>query len=243
MISTRGRAPVISLTFLQSPAVAGLISGILVALSNHILTRKKTAAEIEKLQAEASLSRAQAQQITDNLTNLSDKVGYKLPDVTEDRELTLYSSTNSDNFDFRLAKIDKADGELQVKDGLLSLRRANNLGTLQIWLESYRSGKDNQRTLAKNENISGDRKLRAACEVKAVGAEHTLLFILKGENTPSGVHMGEKRQRITSNEWTPMEAYFRVSPGQNCHFRIDDRSVSASSSTLQIRNLVLAERT
>jgi hypothetical protein len=40
----------------------------------------------------------------------------------------------------------------------------------------------------------------------------------------------------------PVDAYFRVSPGQNCHFRIDDSNVSAAGSSLQIRKLILAER-
>jgi hypothetical protein len=84
--------------------------------------------------------------------------------------------------------------------------------------------------------------LRASCEAKAVGGEHTLLFVMKAENSPDGVHMADKRQRVTSNEWVALDAYFRVSPGQNCHFRIDDRSVSAPNSSIQIRKLVLAER-
>jgi hypothetical protein len=56
---------------LQSP-VSGLIGGFVGALANHLLTWRKTAAEIEKLKAEADLTRAQARQITDNLSNLSD---------------------------------------------------------------------------------------------------------------------------------------------------------------------------
>jgi hypothetical protein len=228
---------------MQSPVISGLVSGLFVAFTNHLFTKKKTAAEIEKLKAEAELTRAQAKQLTDNLNNLSDKVGYKLPEVTPANEAILYTSEASDSFDFRLVKVDNADGELEVKEGILSIRRTNTAGTLQVWLESYTyPGKPPQRMLEKNEDISGDRKLRVSCEVKAVAGEHTILFILKGEGDPNGVHMAEKRQRITSNEWTPLEAYFRASPAKNCRLRIDDRSVSASGSSAQIRKLVLAER-
>ena len=229
---------------IQSQMISGLVSGLLVALTNHLFTKQKTAAEIDKLQAEAELTRAQAKQLTDNLNNLSDKVGYKLPEIAPANETVLYRSEASDNFDFRLAKVDNAEGEVEVKEGILSIRRTNTAGTLQVWLESYEyPGKPPQRMLEKDEDISGDRKLRVSCEVKAVGGEHTILFILKGEGDPNGVHMAEKRQRITSNEWTPLEAYFRVSPAKNCRLRIDDRSVSASGSSVQIRKLVLAERT
>ena len=229
---------------LQSPMISGLVSGFLVAFTNHLFTRKKTAAEIEKLQAEAELTRAQAKQLTDNLNNLSDKVGYKLPETTQANEAILYSSETSDSFDFRLVKVDNADGEVEVKEGILFIRRTNTAGTLQVWLESYKyPGKPSERMLQKNENISGDRKLRISCEIKSVAGEHTLVFILKGEGDPNGVHIAEKRQRVTSNEWTPMEAYFRVSPAKNCRLRIDDRSVSAAGSSVQIRRLVFAERT
>ncbi len=228
---------------LQNPVISGLVSGVLVAVTNHLLTKKKTAAEIEKLKAEAELTRAQARQLTDNLNNLSDKVGYKLPEITPANEATLYTSETSDSFDFRLVKVDNADGEVEVKDGILSIRRTNTAGTLQVWLEAYKyPGKPAQRMLEKNEGISGDRKLRVSCEVKAVAGEHTIVFILKGEGDPNGVHMAEKRQRITSNEWTPLDTYFRVSPAKNCRLRIDDRSVSAPGSSVQIRKLVLAER-
>lgn len=223
--------------------LTGAVSGIVVALANHWLTKRKTAAEIEKLQAEAELTRAQARQITDNLNNLSDKISYKLPDVARSNETILYSSNNSDAFDFRVVKVDHAEGEFTVQDGILYINRTNSVGTLQIWLENYLyAGKPHLKILPKNENIAGDRKLRVSCEVKAVGGEHTLLLVIKGENTPGGVHLGDKRQRVASNEWLSVDAYFRVSPGQNCHFRIDDRNVSAPNSSVQIRKLVVAER-
>lgn len=229
---------------LQSPLTSGLVSGFLVAFTNHLFTKKKTAAEIEKLQAEAELTRAQAKQLTDNLNNLSDKVGYKLSETTRADETILYTSETSDSFDFRVVKVENADGEVEVKEGILYIRRTNTAGTLQVWLDSYKNpGKSPERMLLKDEYISGDRKLRVSSEIKSVAGEHTILFILKGEGDPVGVHMAEKRYRVTSNEWTPLEAYFRVSPTSNCRLRIDDHSVSAVGSSVQIRKLVLAERT
>lgn len=222
--------------------LAGLLSGIVVAVSNHWLTRRKTEAEIEKLKAEAELTRAQAKQITESFGNLSDKVSYRLPDSIHASEAIIYTSENSDPFDFRTYKADGAEGDLTIKDGTLYINRTNTAGTFQIWLENYHYGGKEWKILPRNDNISGDRKLRVACEVKAVGGEHTLLFVIKAENAPLGQRMAEKRQRVTSNEWVAVDIYFRVSPGENCHFRIDDRSVSAPNSSIQIRKLVLAER-
>jgi len=177
------------------------------------------------------------------VTNLSDKVGYSLPDVTASNESILCNSHDSDSFDFRVVSVDKAEGELEVKDGVLSIRRGSGLGTWQMWLESYQYEGRVQKVLPRNERISGDRKLRVSGEVKAVGGEHTILLIIKAEKTPLGVHLAEKRLRVTSNEWMPIDTYFRLPPNLSCHLRIDDRSVSAPGSSLQIRNLVVAERT
>jgi hypothetical protein len=171
-------------------------------------------------------------------------VGYKLPDAGRENESILYTSDDADRFDFRVEKIDTADGDPSVKDGILIISRANAVGTFQIWLENYHyPRRAPQKTLPKDENISGDRKLRTSCEIKTVGGEHTIVFIVKGEKTAPGVHMAEKGQRITNNEWTPLEAYFRVPPNQICNFRVDDRDVSAPGSRVEIRNFVLAERT
>jgi hypothetical protein len=234
---------VTTLDVLHSPVFSGLISGVVVAVASHLLTRKKTAAEIEKLTAEAELTRAQTKQITDKVTNLSDKVGYTLPDFTATNESILYNSHDSDTFDYRIVRLEKAEGELEVKDGILSIRRGNNSGTLQVWLESYHYEGRVRKLLPKNESISGDRKLRVSGEVKTVGGEHTIVFIVKAEMAPVGEHLAEKRLRVTSNEWMSIDGYFRFPPDVNCQLRIDNRSVSAVGSSLQIRNLVVAERT
>ncbi|PYX61029.1 MAG: hypothetical protein DMG73_05010 [Acidobacteria bacterium] len=96
--------------FLQFAASSG-VGGVVVALANHFLTKRKTSAEIDKLNADTELTKAQARQITNSLNDLSDKVGYKLPDVAHSTETTIYTSADSDRFDFRLLNVDNAEGE------------------------------------------------------------------------------------------------------------------------------------
>jgi hypothetical protein len=117
------------------------------------------------------------------------------------------------------------------------------VGWLQVWLESYRyPGFPPKKVLPKNELASGDRMLRMSCEIKAIGGEHDIVFLVKGDDDPQGVHLASRREKAAGNEWTPVEAYFRFSPAKNCRLRIDDRIVSAPNSSVQIRGLVLAER-
>jgi len=108
--------------FLQFAASSG-VGGVVVALANHFLTKRKTSAEIDKLNADTELTKAQARQITNSLDDLSDKVGYKLPEVAHSTETIIYTSTDSDRFDFRLLNVDNVEGELTVRSGVLSISR------------------------------------------------------------------------------------------------------------------------
>ena len=243
--------------FIKVTVSSTLLSGLLAAVVNHLLTKRETtsriqetAARIKKLEAETDsikiqndTIRTQNEKLENSVDNLSDKVRYGSPESTLANEAILYSIDHSDGYDFRLVNAENAGGDFEVKEGILSIRRQNTVGTMQLWLESYKYPHlPPSPKLLKNEDISGDRKLRMSCEVKAAGGEHTLLFVFKGENDPLGVHLAERRARVTHNEWTPVEAYFRISPAKNCHFRIDDRSVTAAGSVVQIRKLILAER-
>jgi hypothetical protein len=112
--------------FLQFAASSG-VGGVVVALANHFLTKRKTSAEIDKLNADTELTKAQARQITNSFDDLSDKVGYKLPEVAHSTETIIYTSTDSDRFDFRLLNVDNAEGELTVRSGVLSISRGNTV--------------------------------------------------------------------------------------------------------------------
>jgi len=238
-------------------AIAAGSAVVVVAIINNLATRKKTAAEIAKLNEETNTIRlqnkklqesfdnvrTQNEKLENSVDNLSDKVRYGSNESTLPNETILYSIDQSDGYDFRLVNAENAAGDFELNDGILSIRRQNTVGTMQLWLESYKYPHlPPSPKLLKNQDISGDRKLRMSCEVKAEGGEHTLLFVFKGENDPLGVHLAERRARVTHNEWTPVEAYFWISPAKNCHFRIDDRSVTAAGSVVQIRKLILAER-
>ncbi len=152
--------------FMQFAASSG-VGGVVVALANHFLTKRKTSAEIDKLNAETELTKAQTRKITNSLNDLSDKVGYTLSEAAHSTETIIYTSADSDRFDFRLVNADNAEGDLTVRSGVLSINRANTAGTMQIWLEKYKYGEpaEVRKFLPKNENISGTRKLRVSCEI------------------------------------------------------------------------------
>lgn len=219
-----------------SALFSGLVSGLVVALLNYFLTRRKTEAEIQKLEAETEKIRIE---IGNNVESLSASVSYKLSNA--DERIIYDISRGSSGYDFSgdasRSYIDgkaiepRGEGSFTVKDGVLSIHRKNKEGRYLVWLE---------KDIGKDEFIAGQRRLRISCQAKAVGSEHTLKFVLK-EKTTDKILASEK-VHISGDSWNPLEVYFRVSPTADFRFRIDDEYVTNAPSSIHIRGLVLAER-
>jgi len=233
--------------------VAGLVSGTGVALLNHVLSRKKTQAEIQKVQAEAQKTRAETDKILAEIKNVSAAVSYSLADSTE---VILFDGTERiDGFDVRGREgtfwtgfgaeskpaSPKGQGELKFEDGgVLNVQRKNTEGRFELWFQRYiYKGKEHS-MIPKDEVIAGKRKLRVSCEAKAVGGQHVLRFVIFEPSTKT--RLAEERATVKSNEWTRFQVFLPADANQDCQFRIDDEEVSSAPSSVQIRNIVLAQR-
>jgi hypothetical protein len=58
---------------------------------------------------------------------------------------------------------------------------------------------------------------------------------------PMGEYLGQRRHRISADVWTDIDDYFDPSFSANCRLRLEDRSVSAAPSRLEIRDFVVTE--
>jgi hypothetical protein len=67
-----------------------------------------------------------------------------------------------------------------------------------------------------------------------------LRVVLKNEELNKW--LDNKSWTISSNSWTPIKIYFQIPPADQCRLRIDDLDVTHAPSSVQIRNVVLAER-
>jgi hypothetical protein len=233
---------------LLSALISGVVSGVLVALLNYWLTRKKTLAEIkfiemqaEKIQRELSLS----------VDNISAAVAYKSAGSTE---RIIYDSIGRDiGFDFKGSKaqlwqrIDGVDraisdyglGKLSPENGVLNIQRSNTEGRYEIWLQSYFFDSKELPSIPRNDLISGQRGIRINFEAKAIGASHTLRVVLKNEK--ENRWLADDSRIISGNSWAPIRIYFQIPP-EECRLRIDDLDVTDAPSSVQIRNFVVAER-
>ena len=165
------------------------------------------------------------------------------------RSVTLYDS-GSGGFslsDFEIDRWEAAAGELsldsseEARHDTLAIVRNNRGGKFVAWLNKY--GYLNSPTVIPVGDPAGlERRFSVRCQVRAREAEHTLLVTFKMAGAPMGQYLGQRRHRITSDIWTDIDDHFEQSFSASCRLRLEDRSVSAAPSRLEIRNLVVTEQ-
>lgn len=242
-------APTQSVNMLNLVLSAIVSSGVVVALLTYWLTRRKTRAETQKTELEAEKLRRELNQ---GLQGIPASVSYEL---NKTAERTLYQMADRNpGYDFRAVggqlwkQVDgkdvpasaKAIGLLTFESGVLNIQRTNKEGQYEVWLEKYIYDGNEKSVIPKNDLVEGKIGIRLACEVKVMGGEHTLRFVLKGKQ--SRKWLASKERRVTEDRWTRVEEYMIFSPAEDCQVRLDDVDVSAVPSSMQIRNLVLTEK-
>lgn len=233
-----------------SSLLSALLGGVVVAVVNHLFTRRKTDAEAKKLEAEADKIRAETQKLVKEMEGIAStvrEVSYRLGEATE--KAIYDGSSYLDGADF-LGQGDrfwgesndkpKGAGSLRFDQGVLSIQRTNTGGRFRVTLLKYQYNGTVRDYIPKNDLIAGKRLLRLTCEVKAVGASHTIIFVVKRKD--GGAWLDKHERVFTRNEWESVDAYLRIPPGDDCFLMIDDQGVSQANSSLQLRKLVLAER-
>jgi hypothetical protein len=231
-------------TTIVTAVLAAVLGGTGGALLTYIFGKKKTQAEIENLRAEAQKNRAEADKISAELKGV---VSYSL--AASDEQILFDGSARIDGFDVRgnegnfwKSTTPKGLGELKFEEGgILNIQRKNKDGRFELWFQRYDYKGTERQTIPKDDLISGKRKLRVSCEAKVSGVEHSLRFILR---QPSGDRLAEQRFTVKSSEWTKFQVFLSADP-LDCILRIDDEidaRVSLPPGSVQIRNIVLAQR-
>jgi hypothetical protein len=232
--------------------LSGVVGGVIVAVVNYYLTKRKTMAEVSKIEAETEKTRAETQKLLSEVEDISATVGYKLNSSGE--RIIYNSSADFDPHDFKGVEGQvwnseqkkhigpKGRGALSFEQGgVLNIRRAGVPGRYEVWLQRYMYDGVELTHIPKNEIIAGKRKLHISCQAKAIGSEHSLDFVIKEEKTGS-VPAHNKQKILGNNSWMPIDLYFQVSPIENYIFRIYDQDIGRIPTSVQIRNLVIAER-
>jgi len=241
---------------LLSVLLSGVVSGIVVAGLNYLLTRNKTNAETKKLQLEAEKIVLESEKLRKELSTNVESIVSASYELANTAERVIYDSRNSDiGFDFegRGNQIwinengkdkpitEKGEGELTCDSKeILNLRRTNTDGRYEVLLKSYKFDNSEKPYIPRDDLMEGSRKLRVNFEAKVRGGGQTLKFIFKGEE--SGKFLATKEIKISEEIWKPIKMHFLVSSAENSFLRIDVQEISKLPSSLQIRNFVLTEK-
>lgn len=230
-------------------AVSALLGGVVVAIANHIFTRRKTDAETKKLEAETEKTRVETQRMIAEMARIASTVQEVNTKLGRTTEIVIYDGTTADGADFSgqgerffgdSKDKPRGTGMLLVENGVLNVQRSNVEARFRITLLSYAYGGAVRDYLPKNELLTNRRILKATCEGKVVGGAHTAVFVIKKK--PDGDRLANWEHTFSTNEWTAVEAYFRVPPGDDCYLVIDDQKVAKPNTSIQLRHLVLVER-
>lgn len=211
--------------------ISSIIGGILVAIVNHIFTRKKTIAEIDKIKAETHKTNAEADKIRKEMMHALNEVGYY--DPTEVSEKVIYDGTRG----FQGYDIAAQFSQYSIQQGVLVIQD-DEVG---LALQKYVSDGMESEIIQKNLLVAGKRKFHISCELKAIEASFEVNIFMWDE-LEEEESVDDRIITVADSEWRKADLYFRARPDKNYLVRILVTRLSNIGS-LQIRNLVVAERT
>jgi hypothetical protein len=133
----------------------------------------------------------------------------------------------------------QGSGSFRVQNGILVIERSNAAGRFVVELRQYKIGDQIRHYIPRNDLTAGQRLLRLTCDVKSTHGTQRIIFVIKQKDR--GDRLSEHTETVSRNEWSAVEAVFRLSPFEDCYLRIDDQELTEPNSGLHIRNLVLSE--
>lgn len=218
--------------------IVAVVGGIGVAIVTHFLNRRKVNAETEKTLAEAEKIRMEIKQPSASGGVPSERIVFDGRAAVTGFDITgrdgrLWNPDGTARSGFGHGSIEFHPG------GVIHVSRTNAEGRYELWFERYTFDGKEYDHIPANPLVAGERKLRITCEAKAIGAQHTLRFVVR--NAIGGHPLYHVEKTVGANEWTPIDAYLRVDPTTKTQLRIDDEATSAPTS-VQIRNLLVVER-
>lgn len=212
---------------------ASIIGGLLVAVVNHLFTRKKTEAETRKLEAEIEKLKAETDKIRGETRHELSEAKYY--DSAKANEIVLYDGRK----DFHSNDITSSWSDYSIQEDVVIIHDDD----ASLYLRTYIYKGKEITFIPKNELISGYRKLRASCDFKVISATYKASVYLweepESEETDNSVD--DRQITVDNNEWVTSDFYFRAPPHKSYIVGILVERNSGKGS-LQFKNLVVAER-
>ena len=237
-----------TLATIAVPSVLGIAGGLASAWFVRWLRRNeigvamaKTRLEMDQTKLQMEQTQLQIEQVRQNMTAALKFQG------ASTKTATLYDSSGGFTpFDFKVESRADAKGRVtliddDVKDGILSLERTNEQGTMMVVFNAYAIRGSSASTIPPG-TPGRSRRMRAELEARVLGGAQTIVLAIKDPESEPGKHLAEWRERLDSDGWKSIDAYFKFPADRKCLFRVLNRSVAKAPSSFQMRNLVLTEK-
>lgn len=120
-------------------------------------------------------------------------------------------------------------------------RERDPAGRVHIWLRHYFYGGQWAEVIPADPAVSGWRTLRVRFDAKVSNGRHNIVVRVKAEPARRQEYLAEHHESLTRILWTPVECILRVPPAQDCYVRIDEDSVDAVPTSMQLRSIVVSQ--
>jgi hypothetical protein len=229
-----------------STLITSVIGGLLVAIVNHLFTRKRTEAETRKLEAEVEKLRIEAEKSKAEIDKLKAETEKIRSETKHELSEAKYydSPLANENLIYESKKgISGADihanfSDYDIQKGVIVIQNEN---WSSYELQTYIYDGKLRSYIPKDETIAGFRRFRVSCEVKVIDASYNVRAFLWETSEPDDASIDDRDVNVTSSEWKEIHFYFKAPPDKNYTVQIGTERTSGQGS-LQIRNLVVAER-
>lgn len=241
---------------------ASVCSGLLVAVLNNIITKRKLKQEVKSLEAATKLNEAiyrktmiEIENLQIALNNNTQSVEVLSNRVSSGQDRLIYDGANGMEGDFKhnggnmwRRNKDGIDEEIPGKGtGNISylgkdviINRTNTEGRYELTLKNYNIDGSLKPYIA-NDNIVGSKRFFVVtANVFAERAVHTININVR--TADNKVRLVDDTRIISPSKLISIKMSFWVRTDDNFIFRIDDQNVSDAPSSLRISELKIIEK-
>jgi hypothetical protein len=132
-------------------------------------------------------------------------------------------------------------GKLDIKDGVLNLKRTNKDGRFIIRILEYNNNNITGKFIKSNINLEGDRRILVSFKAKIIGGSHSIRVVCTKKDSHLWVHKANFKFVIESKEYQDFNQILKVPANEDFNIRMEDIEVENPQSSIQIRDFMVKE--
>ena len=136
---------------------------------------------------------------------------------------------------------EQAVGKLDIKNGVLNLKRTNTDGRFIIRILEYHNNHIAGKFIKSNINLEGDRRILVSFKAKIIGGPHAIRVICTKKDSHLWVHGANFKFLIESKDYQDFNQILKVPASEDFNIRMEDIEVEHAQSSVQIRDFTVKE--